>query len=94
VAQTSHSFAHVLDVEVIGAHALRLTFDDGTVGDVRFTEDEWTGVLAPLRDPATFATVRVDRQLGTLVWPGGLDIAPEPLYQEAKLHLAMRASAT
>lgn len=78
---------------MIGAHTLRLTFDDGTVGDVCFTEDEWTGVLAPLRDPAMFAKVRVDRQLGTLVWPGGLDIAPEPLYQEAKQHLAVRASA-
>lgn len=93
MAHTSDSFAHVLEVEVIGPNALRLTFDDGTVGDVRFTEDEWMGVLAPLRDPATFAKVRVDRQLGTLVWPGGLDIAPEPLYHEARQHLAARASA-
>jgi hypothetical protein len=34
--------------------------------------------------PALFARVRVDSQLGTLIWPGGLDIAPEPLYHEAK----------
>jgi hypothetical protein len=89
----SDSFAHVLEVEVIGPHDLRLSFEDGTVGDVHFTDDDWKGVLAPLRDRATFAKVSVDRELGTLVWPGGLDIAPEPLYREARQHPAMRASA-
>ena len=36
----------------------------------------------PLRDPARFAKVTVEG--GTTVWPDdGLDMAPEPLYQEA-----------
>jgi hypothetical protein len=72
----------VTDVEVIGAHQLRLTFEDGTVGDVSFDDREWTGVFEPLRDPARFAKVQVEA--GTVVWPDdGLDMAPEPLYQEA-----------
>jgi hypothetical protein len=33
-------------------HVLRLTFEDGTVGDVGFGDREWTGVFEPLRDPA------------------------------------------
>jgi Protein of unknown function (DUF2442) len=70
-------------VEVIGAHDLRLTFEDGTVGDVGFGDREWTGVFEPLRDPARFAKVQVEA--GTIVWPeDGLDMAPEPLYAEAK----------
>lgn len=69
---------------MIGPQGLRLTFEDGTVGDVDFTGEDWQGVLAPLRDPAIFAQVKVDAQFGTLVWPGDLDIAPEPLYHEAK----------
>ena len=40
-------------VDVIGDHALRLTFDDGIVGDVAFDDAEWPGVLAPLRDSAS-----------------------------------------
>jgi hypothetical protein len=70
---------------VIGVHELRLTFEDGTVGDVSFGEDEWTGVFEPLRDPARFAKVQVEA--GTIVWPeDGLDMAPEPLYAEACRH--------
>lgn len=84
MAHTLDSFAYVTDAEVIGPHKLRLTFEDGTVGDVAFTDEDWQGVLAPLRDPAVFAQVRVDSQLGTLVWPGEIDVAPEPLYREAK----------
>jgi len=70
-------------VEILGDHRLRLTFEDGTVGDVSFEEREWRGVFTPLADPAYFAQVRVDAQAGTITWPNGVDMAPEPLYQEA-----------
>ena len=71
-------------VEVIGDYRLRLTFEDGTVGDVDFTGREWRGVFEPLRDPAFFARVEVDSEAGTITWPDGLDMAPEPLYDEAR----------
>jgi Protein of unknown function (DUF2442) len=71
-------------VEVAGDHRLRLTFEDGTVGDVAFDEREWRGVFEPLADAAFFAQVRVDPELGTIVWPNGADMAPEPLYAEAR----------
>ena len=74
----------VVGVAVLRDYVLRLLFDDGTVGDVDFSKEEWTGVLEPLRDPAYFARVRVDPEAGTITWPDGLDIAPEPLYQEAR----------
>lgn len=75
---------HVTSVEVVGNHELRLTFEDGTIGDVRFAAREWHGVFEPLHDPARFAQVYVDEQLGTIVWPDGLDMAPEPLYAKAR----------
>jgi len=72
-------------VEVVGEHELRLTFDDGTVGDVSFSDRQWTGVFEPLRDPARFARVQIDPLFATIVWPeDGLDMAPEPLYADAK----------
>jgi hypothetical protein len=76
----------VAGVAVLGDHLLRLLFDDGTVGDVGFSRQEWAGVLAPLKDPAYFAKVYVDTEARTIVWPDGLDMAPEPLYEEAKAH--------
>ena len=67
----------VSEVEVVGEHRLRLTFDDGTVGEVEFADREWRGVLEPLADPGYFALVRVDREAGTIAWPKGVDLAPE-----------------
>jgi uncharacterized protein DUF2442 len=76
----------VAGVAAIGDQLLRLLFSDGTVGDVDFSAERWTGVLEPLNDPAYFAQVRVDAEAGTIVWPDGLDLAPEPLYEQARAH--------
>lgn len=75
---------HITVVAVIGDHELRNHFEDGTVGDIAFAADEWRGVFEPLRDSAFFAQVGVDREIGTIVWPGELDMAPEPRYEEAR----------
>jgi hypothetical protein len=61
-----------------------LTFADGTIGEVDFSDREWGGVLKPLADPAFFARVYVDGEAGTIAWPGGIDLAPEPLYEAAR----------
>jgi len=74
----------VTGVEVVGDYALRLTFADGTVGEVHFADREWRGVFEPLRDPAYFARVAVDPESGTIAWPNGADMAPEPLYEAAR----------
>lgn len=76
----------VAGVAVLRDHVLRLLFDDGTVGDVDFSHQQWTGVLEPLGDPDCFAKVFVDAEAGTIAWPDGLDMAPEPLYEEARAH--------
>lgn len=74
----------VLAVEVVGGFRLRLTFEDGTVGEVDFAARAWRGVFEPLRNPAYFARVRVDPDAGTIKWPNGVDMAPEHLYEQAR----------
>jgi hypothetical protein len=82
----------VTGVEVIGEHQLRLTFEDGIVGDISFTDDEWAGVFEPLRDLERFAQVSIE--FGTLVWlKDGLDMAPERLYERACEHQVSRLTA-
>jgi hypothetical protein len=36
-------------------------------------------VFVRLSDPGSFARVTVDSELGTIAWPDGADMAPEPL---------------
>ena len=76
----------VSGIAVVGDHVLRLLFSDGTVGDVDFSAERWTGILEPLNDPEYFAQVGVNAEAGTVVWPDGIDLAPEPLYEQAHVH--------
>lgn len=71
----------VTQVELAGGHRLRLRFDNGEVRVVDISQlTPFDGVFEPLRDPAYFAQVRVEPDLGTIVWPNGADLCPDVLY--------------
>jgi hypothetical protein len=75
----------VVSVEPTERFRLRLTFDDGTVGEVEVGElVRFVGVFAPLRDRAEFRKVYVDAESGTVAWPNGADIDPLVLYSKVK----------
>jgi hypothetical protein len=40
---------------------------------------QFTGVLEPLRDPEFFAQVRVNPDIGTMVWRNGANLCPDVL---------------
>ena len=40
-------------------------------------------MFEPLRDVADFAQVVVDKELWTVVWPNGADLAPDVLHEQA-----------
>ena len=66
-------------VEAQGPLRLRVTFADGTVGDVVFDPAHLTGVFAVLKDEGVFRNVRIES--GAVTWPGDLDLAPDAMYQ-------------
>jgi hypothetical protein len=72
---------HVTEVEPLGGYRLRLRFEDGMAGELDFSDEAWNGVFAPLADPDYFDSVKLDKELGTIVWPNGADIAPETLHR-------------
>ncbi|HBG05467.1 MAG: hypothetical protein A2075_05535 [Geobacteraceae bacterium GWC2_58_44] len=75
----------VVAVEVIEGHELQLTFEDGLTAriDMDRIVASFEGVFAPLLDPVFFSQVKVDPELGTIVWPNGADICPDVLYSFA-----------
>jgi hypothetical protein len=81
----------VTSVSPAGRWKLHLTFSDGFSGtvDLRWLEESG-GVFEPLRDPAYFAKVHVDDEMGTVVWPNGADVAPETLRRRAEAEPSAR----
>lgn len=68
----------------VSGHRLWLEFSDGSQGERDFSElvRKERPVLEPLRDPAYFA--RVFLQRGAPTWPNGFDLAPWALHDEMK----------
>lgn len=76
----------LVDARVGDDHQVRVSFDDGltTEVDLSYLLD-YGGVFEPLRDIGYFRRLRADPEAGTIVWPNEADIAPETLYERAKL---------
>ena len=76
---------YVIAVKPVAGHVLELSFEDGLIARVDMDRviGRFDGVFTPLLDPGYFAQVRVEQELGTIVWPNGADICPDVLYSHA-----------
>lgn len=70
----------VTGFEIVADYTLRVKFDDGTEQTIDFEPILLGPVFGPLRDRELFNQVRLEADLGTLVWPTGADIDPTVLH--------------
>jgi hypothetical protein len=66
----------VVSCAFIENYVLNVRFDDGSERIIDFAPILIGPLFGPLLDPKLFRQVRVDADLGTLVWPTGADIDP------------------
>ncbi len=71
-------------VAVVRHGVLSLTFADGLIGEVEVLDRMRGPVFETARTPEGFAEVAVDPETGTVVWPGGVDLAPDTLYERVR----------
>jgi hypothetical protein len=69
----------IVEVKPEPNYSLWVRFQDGLSGRVRLEPEEFTGVLAPLRDVQFFDRVYID--CGAVAWPGDIDLAPDAMYR-------------
>jgi hypothetical protein len=74
----------ITSVAVVRHGVLCLTFTDGLSGELDVLDRMRGPVFAQARTPEGFAQVKVDEETGTVVWPGGADLAPDPLYERIR----------
>ena len=76
----------VIEVRYVREFTMWVKFEDGSEGDVDLSGELYGPVFEPLKDVNYFKLVRVDPELGTIVWPNGADLAPEFLYEKTHVH--------
>jgi len=77
---------HITAAEYLHDYTLAVSFDNGSSGIADLTEVLDSGLFKSLRDTDLFSQVTVDDQMKTVVWPNGLDLAPEYVYFQAFKH--------
>ena len=76
----SHPIHRVTHFSIVGPHTLTVGFADGTEQRIDFKSVLHGALYGPLRDLATFNAVRLDTEVGTLVWPNDADFDPATLH--------------
>ncbi len=84
----------VTEVETLDDHRLRVAFNDGVVRNVDCSFLLHGTLGEPLRDPDYFRQARVDEEARTVVWPNGLDPAPELLHGDNEPPTPKRSRST
>jgi hypothetical protein len=72
----------VVDVQPAGPRLLKVRFSDGLTGTIRIDPAYCTDAFRPLADDAVLAQASILH--GAVVWPNGLDLAPDTMYRAIK----------
>jgi hypothetical protein len=72
----------IVRAEPLKHYHLKVRFSDGLEGVVDLSDLVGKGVFSVWKDPKKFSQVFVDPECHTVCWPGGIDLAPDALYED------------
>jgi len=73
----------VINARYIKEYLIEVEFSDSKKGIINFKEYALReGLFRDLDDIGFFRRFEVNKDIGTICWPNGLDIAPETLYSK------------
>ena len=75
----------VTEARYVRDYIIWVRFQDGSEGEVDLSTELWGPIFEPLKDPEAFRNFRV-AEYGTIEWPNGADLAPEFLYEQARVN--------
>ena len=73
-------FLHITEAKYREDYKVEVTLNDGRKGIANFEYVLSGKVFEPLKDVRLFSQLKVDKELDTIVWPNGVDLAPEYIY--------------
>ena len=80
----------VREAQYKGDYRIWLRFADGVEGEIDLSAELWGDIFEPLKEMGFFSRFIVSNELETIVWPNGVDFAPEFLYQKLRPGYALK----
>jgi len=76
-------YINVIEAKYLHDYQVELKFNDGKKGVVNLENELYGTMFEPLKDKKVFASVKLDKDIDTIAWENGADLAPEFLYYES-----------
>jgi hypothetical protein len=76
-------FLHITDAKHVDKYKVEVVFNNGQKGIADLSDALHGPLFEPLKNQAIFSSFTVDKELQTLVWPNGADLAPEYIFFQA-----------
>jgi len=83
----------IVHVEPRKDYRLFIRFADGLTGEADVSHLVGKGVFRAWKKQDFFAKAYVDLEMGTVCWPGGIDLAPDALYEKIAANKRRRKAA-
>jgi hypothetical protein len=73
----------VIEARYLGGHRVEVAFNDGRKGVADLSEAMEGPAFEELKNKSAFSRFYVDKELDTIVWENGADLAPEYIFFQA-----------
>jgi len=73
-------FLFIEEAKYLNDYKVELKFTNNKIGIADLKDELYGTIFEPLKDKKLFSTLKVDKDLDTIVWDNGADLAPEFLY--------------
>ena len=76
-------FLHVTKAKYLKDYSVEVLFNNGRKGIADLSNALKGKVFEPLKNKSEFSAFTVDKEIETIVWSNGADLAPEYIYFQA-----------
>jgi len=76
-------FLHITNARYLEDYKVEVSFNNGRKGIADLADALKGTMFEPLKNKSVFSRLVVDKELDTIVWSNGADLAPEYIYFQA-----------
>jgi len=73
---------HIIEAKYVEDYKVWVSFNNGREGIADLSDSLKGPIFGQLKDKEVFSSLMVDRELETIIWPNGADLAPEYVYYQ------------